>query len=76
MFNNFLTIKEVGIILGFKKSASQKVISELNAELRDKGYRTIQGKINKDYFAERYFLNVEDIEKMLKESIDYELQTN
>ncbi|MBC1565078.1 hypothetical protein [Listeria booriae] len=76
MFKDFLTIEDVGKVLGYGNSASQKAIADLNKELQAKGYRIVRGKINKKYFAERYFLNVSDIDKTISEVWENELQAN
>ncbi|WP_439443641.1 ICEBs1 excisionase [Listeria aquatica] len=76
MYNDFLTIYDVGLILGYKRSASQKLIAELNKELEEKGYRFIKGKVNKKYFASRFFLTEKDINERLKEASELELQKN
>lgn len=76
MYNEFLSIEDVGLILGYKRSASQKLIAELNKELEQKGYRFVKGKVNRKYFADRFFLNESDINQRLKESREFELQTN
>ena len=39
--------------LGISKSFAYKLIRQLNRELREKGFLTISGRINRDYFQER-----------------------
>lgn len=51
----FLTAKDVMEITGRKKSKAYKIISELNQELRNKGYLTLNGKVVSSYFYERFF---------------------
>ena len=36
--------------LGISKSHAYKVIHKLNAELRGKGYLTISGRVNRNFF--------------------------
>ena len=40
--------------LGISKSHAYKVIHKLNAELRDKGYLTISGRVNRNFFMEKF----------------------
>ena len=40
--------------LGISKSHAYKVIHKLNAELRDKGYLTIAGRVNRNFFMEKF----------------------
>ncbi|EUJ48696.1 hypothetical protein [Listeria fleischmannii] len=62
---NFLTVSDVCILLDLKKSAAQKRIALLNEELSSKGYNIVKGRINKRYFAERYYLSEEEVDKKL-----------
>ena len=36
------------------KSHAYKVIHKLNAELREKGYLTISGRVNRNFFMEKF----------------------
>lgn len=76
MDKDFLSNKDVCTVLGLKRSASQKIIQKLNEELELKGFKTVRGRINKRYFAERYFLNVNEIDNSLKVANQIELQPN
>ena len=49
----FLTAQEVADILGISKSASYKIIAELNKELKTKGYYIVCGKVNRRFFEEK-----------------------
>ena len=40
--------------VGISKSHAYKVIHKLNAELRDKGYLTISGRVNRNFFMEKF----------------------
>lgn len=50
MGNLFLRAEEVQQILGVSKSYAYKVIKEMNSELQRQGYRTIAGRVSKQYF--------------------------
>ena len=39
--------------LGISKSYAYKIVQKLNAELAEKGYMVISGRVNKQYFTER-----------------------
>ena len=45
--------KDVAQILGISESYAYKIIHQLNSELKEKGYLTISGRVNKQYFLER-----------------------
>lgn len=55
MNSAFLTAQEVAEILRVSGSYAYKVITSLNQELEQNGYRTVKGKVNRAYFEERYF---------------------
>ena len=48
-----MRVEEVAQELGISKSHAYKVIQKLNAELRDKGYLTISGRVNRNFFNTR-----------------------
>ena len=50
MENKFMRVEEVAEELGVSASYAYKVIRRLNAELKDKGFLTIAGRVNKQYF--------------------------
>ena len=50
MGNLFLRAEEVQQILGVSKSYAYKVIKEMNSELQRQGFRTIAGRVSKQYF--------------------------
>ena len=52
----FYTAQEVATMLGVSKTSAYRVIKRLNAELDEKGYITITGKISKRYFLEKSYL--------------------
>ena len=55
MANQFMRAEEVAKELGVSKSFAYKLIRQLNQELREKGFLTISGRINRDYFQERLY---------------------
>ena len=55
MANQFMRADEVAMELGVSKSFAYKLIRQLNQELREKGFLTISGRINRDYFQERLY---------------------
>lgn len=50
----FMTAKEVAEVLGVGTSKSYQTIRLLNAELESQGFLIIPGKIQREYFYERY----------------------
>ena len=51
--HSFLRVDEVAEILGISKSYAYKIVQKLNAELKDQGFITIAGRVNKQYFFEK-----------------------
>lgn len=51
----FYTADEVALQLGVSKAYAYKIIKKLNNELNQKGFITIVGKVNKDYYNERIY---------------------
>ena len=49
----FMRVEEVAVELGVSKSYAYKIVQKLNQELREKGYITISGRVNRQYFLER-----------------------
>ena len=50
---SFMRVDEVAQELGISKSYAYKIVQKLNAELKEKGFMTISGRVNKRYFMER-----------------------
>ncbi len=50
---SFMKVDEVAQELGISKSYAYKIVQKLNDELKSKGYITISGRVNKQYFMER-----------------------
>ena len=51
--NTFLRVDEVAEILRISKSYAYKIVQKLNADLKAKGFITIAGRVNKQYFLEK-----------------------
>ena len=50
---SFMRVDEVAQELCITKSYAYKIVQNLNVELKDKGFMTISGRVNKQYFMER-----------------------
>ena len=50
---SFMRVDEVAQELGISKSYAYKIVQKLNAELKEKGFMTISGRVNKQYIMER-----------------------
>ena len=55
MESRFMRAEEVAAELGVSVSYAYKVIRRLNEELKEKGYITVAGKVNRMYFRERLY---------------------
>ena len=51
----FIRADEVATALGVSKAYAYKVVRDLNKELKEKGFITIAGKVNRIYFEERIY---------------------
>ena len=51
--NTFLKVEDVAEILGVSKSYAYKIVRSLNAELKEKGFLVVSGRINRIYFLEK-----------------------
>lgn len=49
----FLRVDDVAQELGVSKSYAYKIVKRLNAELADRGYLTISGRVSRKYFEEK-----------------------
>lgn len=55
--------KELAELLGVSESKSYQYIRQMNAELTEKGFLTIRGKVPKAYAEKRFFgVNTEPLE--------------
>ena len=55
MENKFIRVDEVASELGVSKPYAYKLIRQLNEELKNKGFITIAGRVNRQYFNERLY---------------------
>ena len=55
MANQFMRADEVAKELGVSRSFAYKLIRQLNQELKERGFLTIAGRINRDYLKERLY---------------------
>ena len=51
----YVTADEAAQILGVSRAYAYKAIRELNAELAEKGYRVVAGRVPVKYFKEKYY---------------------
>ncbi|MBQ9906593.1 MAG: DNA-binding protein [Oscillospiraceae bacterium] len=49
----YLNAEEVAQTMGISVAFAYKIMRELNAELKQKGYIVVSGRVNKQYFLER-----------------------
>jgi transposase len=50
----FMSAKEVQEFLEVSRTTAYQLINEMNQELIELGYRVQRGKINRQYFLEKY----------------------
>lgn len=55
MNNKFVCAEEVAQELSVSKPYAYKLIKRLNDELKEKGFITISGRVNRQYFNERLY---------------------
>jgi len=55
MGTQFMRADEIAKELEISKSYAYRLIKQLNEELQAKGYITIAGRVNRDYFIERLY---------------------
>ena len=55
MKNRFICAEEVAQELSVSKPYAYKLIRQLNEELKAKGFTTISGRVNRQYFYERLY---------------------
>lgn len=55
MDKQYITAKEIAEMLGVSNSKAYSVIRELNAELKERGYLTIPGKVSRAFFSEKWY---------------------
>lgn len=52
---NIITASEVSTMLNVSNGFAYKIIRELNAELKERGYIVIAGKVSRAFFEERWY---------------------
>lgn len=57
----YVTAKEVAEIMGVSEGKAYGVIRELNSQLKDQGYITIAGKVNRTFFEEKCLYGVKAV---------------
>ncbi|ERJ83439.1 hypothetical protein HMPREF1987_00929 [Peptostreptococcaceae bacterium oral taxon 113 str. W5053] len=62
----FMTAKEVQDFLEVSRTTAYQLINEMNQELTKLGYRVQRGKVNRQYFMEKYCYGNE-VRKEVKE---------
>ena len=55
MTKQYLNADDIQEIMGIKQTKAQDVIRQLNKELREKGFFTVEGKVSRRYFNERLY---------------------
>lgn len=55
MDNKFICVDEVAQELSVSKPYAYKLIKKLNDELKKQGFITIAGRVNRQYFQERFY---------------------
>ena len=50
----FMTAKELQDFLEVSRTTAYQLINEMNQELMNLGYRVQRGKVNRQYFMEKY----------------------
>ena len=51
----FIRVEEVARVLDISESHAYTIMRKLNSELEAKGYITIAGRVNRQYFNERLY---------------------
>ena len=49
-----MKVNDVAKELGISASHAYKIMQQLNRELKEKGYMTIAGRVNRKYFMEKF----------------------
>ena len=50
---SFMTVEEVAEELRVSKSKAYEIVRQLNAELKQKGYLTVAGRVNTRFFQKK-----------------------
>lgn len=51
----FMTVEEVAEAMGVSKSYAYKLVNSLNKKLKEMGWITISGKVDRKYFYEQFY---------------------
>ena len=51
----FVEAEEMAEALGISKPYAYKLMREMNAELKQKGFLTIPGRVSRRYFEEKFY---------------------
>ena len=61
----FIKVDEVAKELEISKPYAYKLIQKMNAELREKGFITISGRISRQYYEEKlYGKNIKEVQSV------------
>ena len=60
----FMEVQDVTEMLNISEGKAYEIIRMLNAELKEKGYIVVRGKVNTKYFFKKLIYNEEQEEKM------------
>ena len=55
MEKKFIRVDEVAKVLDVSTTHAYKIMRQLNEELKAKGYVTVAGRVNRQYFNERIY---------------------
>ena len=55
MSDKFIRAEDVAKELDISKAYAYKIIQRMNKELQQQGYMTIAGRVNRQYFTERFY---------------------
>ena len=55
MSEKFIRAEEVAEVMEISVAYAYKIIRKLNQELSDKGFITVTGRVNRDYFTARVY---------------------
>lgn len=55
----FISAEEIQKMMGVSKSKAYNLVKQLNAELEEKGFLVVPGRVSRKYFEERFYGLVE-----------------
>lgn len=58
-----ITVDEIMDIFEISRASAYRIIADLNKSLKEKGYRTVNGKTSRKFFYENYYLNTMEVQK-------------